>query len=138
MVLLAAPHSRSHRSVVQSQMPKVLVVDDEAEIVDLISMVLDDPEIDLLTAYDGQEALEVIHQQRPDLVLTDIMMPRLDGKELCRLIKSDPATQNTAVILMSAGQGVDATECGADFFLHKPFNIAAVMENVTSFLEGAA
>lgn len=117
---------------------KVLIVDDEAEIVELISMVLEDDQLDVFVAYDGEQALTVIHEQRPDLVLTDIMMPRLDGRELCRIIKADPSTSATAVILMSAIHRIDRGECGADELIRKPFDILSVTQTVNRFLAAAS
>lgn len=113
---------------------KVLIVDDEAEIVELIAMVLDDGHVGLLTAYDGEQALEIVRNQRPDLVLSDVMMPRLDGRELCKKIKSNPDTCGTIIILMSAVHRIDPYECGADELISKPFDIVSVTETVNRFL----
>jgi len=101
-------------------MKKVLIVDDEAEIVELVSMILDDANVDLLAAYDGQEALEIIGKQHPDLVLTDLMMPRLTGSELCDKIKSNPSTSGTIVIFMTALRR--GGPCAADGCIYKPFD----------------
>lgn len=117
---------------------KVLIVDDEAEIVELISMVLDDGELDLLTAYDGEQALRIIHDQHPHVVLSDVMMPRLDGRELCKQIKADPTISHTVIILMSAAHRVNPSECGADELIRKPFDIVSVMEIVNRFLKRIA
>ena len=105
------------------EMKKVLIVDDEPDIVDLVSMILDDEDVTLLTAYDGHEALEIVRQEHPDLVITDIMMPRLDGRELCMRVRSEPATSDTVVVLMSAMQNLDPNGCDAAALIHKPFDI---------------
>lgn len=105
----------------------VLVVDDEPDIVDLMLMVLEDDDLSLLTAYDGREALEVVREQHPDLVLTDVMMPYLDGRDLCRAIRSDASTRDIPVVLMSAAQSVDPHECGADNWIPKPFDLRSVI-----------
>ncbi|MDP9383513.1 MAG: response regulator [Chloroflexota bacterium] len=118
-------------------MKRVLIVDDEAEIVELVSMVLEDDNISLFAAYDGEEALHIVHAERPHLVLSDIMMPRLDGRELCKRIRSDPATSNTIIILMSAVHRLDAADCGADELIRKPFDILSVTQIVNRFLEQA-
>lgn len=115
-------------------MKKVLVVDDEVEIVDLISMVLENDGVSLFSAYDGEQALEIVRDERPDLVLSDIMMPRLDGRELCKQIKADPSTKGTIIILMSAIHKVDPKECGADELIQKPFDIVSMTETVNRFL----
>ncbi|ACZ41095.1 response regulator receiver protein [Thermobaculum terrenum ATCC BAA-798] len=116
-------------------MKKVLIVDDEAEIVELIVMVLDDGQVQLLTAYDGEQAMRIIKEQRPDVVLTDVMMPRLDGRELCKMVKSDPSISDTKVILMSAIHRLDKGDCPADGLIHKPFDIVAIVEAVHKFLD---
>lgn len=108
-------------------MKKLLIVDDEAEIVELVSMVLERDDRALFAAYDGEQALEIVREERPDLVLSDIMMPRLDGRELCRRIRADPETSGTVIILMSAVHKIEAADCGADGLIRKPFDISMVM-----------
>jgi CheY-like chemotaxis protein len=115
-------------------MKKVLIVDDEVEIVELIAMVLDNGKMELLSAYDGEQALEIVHESRPDLVLTDVMMPRLDGRELCKRIKSDPTTNGTVVVLMSAVNRIEAAECRADGIIRKPFDISQVSDTIDRLL----
>ena len=122
------------RETVPESPKKVLIVDDEAEIVELIAMVLDDGKVALLTAYDGEQALEIVRKQHPHLVLSDVMMPRLDGRELCKRIKGDPDTQGTVIILMSAVHRIDPADCGADELIRKPFDIISVTETVNRFL----
>ncbi len=119
-------------------MHKILIVDDEAQIVELLTMVLDGDERQLLPAYDGAEALEIVRRMQPHAVLSDVMMPGLDGRELCRCIKSDPALDYTPVILMSAGRSIDLGECGADAFIQKPFDISAVVDMLERFLDTPA
>ncbi len=119
-------------------MHKVLIVDDEAQIVELLTMVLDGAGCELLPAYDGAEALEIVRSEQPHAVLSDVMMPGLDGRELCRCIKSDPGLNYTPVILMSAGRSIDLSECGADAFIQKPFDISTVADVVERFLDTPA
>ena len=102
-------------------MKTVLVVDDEADIVDVIVAVLADHDITVLAAYDGRAALALARRERPDLVLSDVMMPGLDGRELCALIKADPALSGTRVALMSAMYKLDLREVDEDAFIPKPF-----------------
>lgn len=113
-------------------MKKVLIVDDEAEIVELVSMILDDAGVDLLAAYDGQEALKIVGEQHPDLVLTDVMMPRLNGSELCDKIKSDPSTSGTVVIFMTAFRR--GGPCAADGCIYKPFDNGQMLSLVQQHL----
>ena len=110
-------------------MPTVLIVDDEQHIRLLIEQTLEELEddgVELLTARDGEEALDVVANQHPDLVFLDVMMPKKDGFEVCRTIKGDPATAGTTVILLTAkGQAYDHEQgmaAGADLYLTKPFD----------------
>ena len=110
-------------------MPTVLIVDDEQHIRLLIEQTLEELEDDdvvLLTAPDGEVALDVVANQRPDLVFLDVTMPKRNGFEVCRAIKSDPTTAGTTVFLLTAkGQAYDRDEglaAGADDYLTKPFD----------------
>lgn len=115
-------------------MKKVLIVDDEPEVVELISIVLDRDDLQLLEAYDGDEALEIVRAERPDLMLTDLMMPGLDGTELCRRVKADPASSAMMIVTMSARRELYAEDCGADEFIRKPFDITDVVATVDRLL----
>ena len=110
-------------------MPTVLIVDDEQHIRLLIEQTLEELEddgVELLTASDGEEALDVVANHHPDLVFLDVMMPRKNGFEVARSIKDDPATAGTTVILLTAkGQAYDREQglaAGADEYLTKPFD----------------
>jgi CheY-like chemotaxis protein len=92
----------------------VLVVDDEADIVEVILAVLAEHDVTVLAAYDGRAALELARRARPDLVLSDVMMPGLDGRELCALIKADPDLAGTRVALMSAMYKLDLRDIDED------------------------
>ncbi len=115
-------------------MKRVLVVDDEPEIVEMVCMVLEGDEIELLGAYDGEEALLVIQEHHPDVVLSDVMMPRLNGCELSKRIRSDSSCTDTVVILMSAGRGIDLTQSGASELIHKPFDLSDLATTVQGYL----
>ena len=119
-------------------MSTVLVVDDEAEMVELVSMLLDDGEVDVLTAYDGEQALGIVRREHPDLVLTDVMMPRMGGIELTDRVLHDPETRDTVVLLMTAGRFPLWEASGAAGMIHKPFDIADLVETVHRHLESAA
>jgi DNA-binding response OmpR family regulator len=110
-------------------MPTVLIVDDEQHIRLLIEQTLEELEddgVELITARDGEEALDAVANQHPDLVFLDVMMPKRDGYDVCRTIKGDPATAGTTVFLLTAkGQAVDREQglaAGADDYLTKPFD----------------
>jgi two-component system alkaline phosphatase synthesis response regulator PhoP len=110
-------------------MPTVLIVDDEHHIRLLIEQTLEELEdegVELLTAADGEEALGVIENHRPELIFLDVMMPKRNGYEVCRTVKQDWGMTDTHVILLTAkGQLDDRTEglaAGADLFMTKPFD----------------
>src|SRR3712207_4640593 len=109
---------------------RVLVVDDLAPNVKLLSAKLSNEYFDVVTAFNGASALEKIRQQAPDLVLLDVMMPAMDGFEVCQRIKSDPATMHIPVVMVTALSDVSdrirGLEAGADDFLTKPINDIAL------------
>ncbi|HET7903186.1 MAG TPA: response regulator [Candidatus Eisenbacteria bacterium] len=117
---------------------RILVVDDEIYIVHILDFSLGMEGYEVLTALDGEQALERVRSEKPDLVVLDIMMPKLDGYEVCRAIKSDPATRNTPVILLSAkGRNVDQKmgfDVGADDYITKPFSPRKLVERINSLL----
>jgi CheY-like chemotaxis protein len=99
----------------------ILIVDDEQPVRDFLAHLLADAGHRTLQAVHGAEALEVAEKERPDLVVSDIMMPVLNGAELCRRLK---ARADTPVILMSAAGPRAAEGTGADGFIAKPFDLA--------------
>jgi two-component system, OmpR family, alkaline phosphatase synthesis response regulator PhoP len=110
-------------------MASVLIVDDEQHIRLLIEQTLEpleDEGVELLTAGDGETALSVVENHRPELVFLDVMMPKLNGFEVCRAIKRDLGMQGTFVVMLTAkGQAYDreqGIEVGADVYLTKPFD----------------
>lgn len=114
---------------------KILVVDDEKSIVDILKFNLKREGFDVLIAYDGEEALEIVHKENPDLILLDIMMPKLDGLQTCKMIRKD---YDTPVIMLTArAEEVDKViglELGADDYVTKPFSIRELMARVKANL----
>jgi len=104
---------------------RVLVAEDETDLRDFIVSILDS-EFDVIAVADGAEALRQVRKERPDLVLTDVMMPGTSGIDLCRAIKGEPTLKATPVILLTARAGADSTlegySAGADDFVTKPFH----------------
>ncbi len=120
---------------------KVLIVDDEPHILRSLGFVLKKAGYGVLEARSGVEALDVIQQERPDLVFLDIMMPELDGYDVCRRIKSRDDLARTYVIILTAkGQQADREQglaAGADEYMTKPFSPSRALERVQAALQGA-
>lgn len=117
-------------------MATVLVIDDEAPIVDLLIDIIEEQGHTAIHASNGVEGLVVARERRPDLIISDVMMPLLDGYALLRALRSEPELSNTTVILVSAAfprNGRPPVHPPADGYLRKPFDIAAV-ENLISRL----
>jgi len=107
--------------------PLVLVVDDLPQNVRLLEAVLSPRGFRVATASSGQEALDMLSKEQPDVVLLDILMPGMDGYEVCRRIREDPGTAFLPVIMITASgeqEKIRAIECGADDFVNKPFDQA--------------
>jgi diguanylate cyclase (GGDEF)-like protein len=119
-------------------MSVVLVVDDDVDIARFIEVNLQLEGFDVLVAHDGQQALDVIGQTLPDLALLDVMMPRIDGVELCRRLRADPATVNLPVIMLTAKSlttdKVVGLTAGADDYIIKPFDTLELIARVRSTL----
>jgi len=121
--------------------PKILIVDDEAYIRLLIEQALEDLEdggVQLLTADDGQEALETIRTEKPDLVFLDVMMPTMNGFDVCHAIKHELRLDKVYVVMLTAkGQEFDrqrGREAGADTYMTKPFDPDELFEKAAEVL----
>ena len=122
----------------------VLIVDDEPHIRMLLEQSLEELEDDgvvLLSAADGEEALETIRRERPDLVFLDVMMPRRNGFDVCATVKADPELATVTIVLLTAkGQEADRARgeaAGADLYLTKPFDPDDLRATAERLLRGA-
>jgi len=118
----------------------VLVVDDNAQNLELLEVYLEDmSEVRTTSATNGIEAAEIVSRDRPDLILLDIMMPKMSGFELCKQLKSNPKTRDIVIIMVTAlNETADierATECGTDDYLTKPVDRKALIELIRSHLQ---
>jgi two-component system sensor histidine kinase/response regulator len=119
-------------------MPKILVVDDNHDNVELLTKRLKALGYNTCEAYDGEEALEKVASEEPDLVILDVMMPRLDGFEVCRRLKTDEKTRLLPIIMLTAKREVPdkikGLDTGADDYVTKPFNPQELVARVKSLL----
>ena len=107
-------------------MATILIVEDEAPVRELLAELVREGGHQALRAAHGREALEVIAAERPDLVLADVLLPILGGVELCRRLKADPGTAAIPVVLMSSAVRRVSDGAGADAFIGKPLDLAAL------------
>ena len=118
---------------------KILVVDDEAHIVQVVSMKLRNAGYEVLTAADGEEAFEIVSREVPDLVISDFQMPYMTGVELCRAMAGHPTTANVPVLMLTArGYALDDEDLAIGNIrdvLSKPFSPRAILQQVKSLLE---
>ena len=117
---------------------KILIVEDEESLLKLESILLTSKGYDVRGVPNGLAALEAISQEPPDLVLLDIMLPEMDGFEVCRHIKENEATRHIPVIMLTAKKSREdmsrGEKVGADWYITKPFKSAMVIETIQRFL----
>lgn len=121
---------------------KILIVDDEAHIRMLIEQTLEDLEdegVEFLTAENGELALAIIEQERPQLVFLDVMMPKMNGMEVCKKVKKELKLENVYIALLTAkGQELDrqkGQEVGADVYMTKPFDPEVILNKAREVLQ---
>jgi CheY-like chemotaxis protein len=117
-------------------MTTILVADDEPILLRVLVEALTDEGYEVLAARDGREAMEIARAQSPDLVLMDIMMPRLDGREAAKRLREDARLRNTPIVLMSAGRVIARSDDGIAF-LAKPFDLDRLLSLIARLLTHA-
>ena len=117
---------------------KILIVEDEESLLKLESILLISKGFEVKGVANGRAALEAVAEDKPDLVLLDIMLPEIDGFEVCRQLKSAPATRHIPVIMLTAKKSredmVRGEKVGAYWYITKPFKSAMVIETIQRFL----
>jgi two-component system, OmpR family, alkaline phosphatase synthesis response regulator PhoP len=117
---------------------KILVVDDEVDLVKTIQFALEAEGYKVLVSYNGEDALNQSRKENPDLILLDLMLPKLDGYKVCRLLKFDERYKHIPILMLTAKtQQKDRSlgvETGADEYITKPFDMEELMEKVKTYL----
>ena len=121
-------------------MPKeILIVDDEPSIVIPIQFLMEQQGYSVLVAENGEDALDVIYKYKPDLILLDIMLPRIDGYEVCEIVRLNPDYRNIKIIFLTAkGREVEIAKglaLGADAYITKPFSNTELVAKVKELLD---
>jgi CheY-like chemotaxis protein len=123
----------------EERTPVILIVDDNRENLELLEAYLEDMDCEAVAAYDGPEALRKVAENKPDLILLDIMMPKMSGFEVCRRLKADAETADVPIIMVTAltefGDIERGIDCGRDDFISKPVNKLELMTRVRTMLK---
>jgi len=118
---------------------KILMVDDEVDLVETVRFPLEMEGYQVLVSYNGEDALNQARKENPDLIILDIMLPKLDGYKVCRLLKFDERYRHIPIIMLTAKtQEKDkflGKETGADEYITKPFEINELLEKVKNYLK---
>ncbi|PKN69708.1 MAG: DNA-binding response regulator [Deltaproteobacteria bacterium HGW-Deltaproteobacteria-12] len=119
-------------------MTKILVIDDEKDIVELISYNLEREGFFVLKGYDGEAALKLIRSHNPDLLILDLMLPRMSGIDVCKAVRNNPDTANLPIIMATAkadeADKIVGLEIGADDYITKPFSVKELVARVRAVL----
>jgi DNA-binding response OmpR family regulator len=118
---------------------KILIVDDEVDLVETLRFPLEMEGFNVLVSYNGEDALSQARKEKPDLIILDLMLPKLDGYKVCRLLKFDERYKHIPILMLTAKtQEKDkllGKETGADEYITKPFDIDELMKRVKSYLD---
>jgi len=117
---------------------RILIVDDEADLVSVLRIGLEIEGFEVIAASDGEEGLRKAREDRPELVVLDLMLPKLDGYRVCRALKFDERYRNLPIVILSARSGEQdrrlAFDMGADAFVSKPYDMAALVKLIRARL----
>ena len=120
-------------------MKKILIVEDEGELLDLMKMRLEANNYEVVGACDGKDGYEKACKEKPDLILLDLMLPKIDGFWVCNLLKHDKRHECVPIIIMTAKSGDTdqelAKKCGADAYMQKPCDIDKLLAKIASLLK---
>ncbi len=120
-------------------MARILIVDDEPDIVEAVKMRLENYGYDIIKAINGLEAIEKSKTEKPDLIILDVMMPGLDGFEVCRRIRHDPETSSIPIIFLTVAGGAEhrqrGLQAGAQVYIAKPFESEILVDEVKKLLK---
>ena len=119
-------------------MKKILIVDDETDIIEILQFVLEAEGYECITATDGEEGLKLAKEASPDLIILDVMMPKINGYKISRLLKYDSKYKNIPILMITARSQeedrVIGEETGADEYITKPFKVDYVVEKVKNYI----
>ncbi len=122
--------------------PRILVVDDELDLVAVLRMGLEIQGFEVIEAMDGEEGLRRARQDRPDLMVLDLMLPKMDGYKVCRALKFDERFRNLPILILSARSGDQdrrlALDMGADLFISKPYEMNDLVAKIRQKLDEAS
>lgn len=117
---------------------RILLVDDEKDLAYAVGLQLEANNFEVLLASDGQEALDIARRKKPDLIILDLMLPKIDGFKVCRMLKFDEKYKNIPIILFTArAQEADkklGKEVGADSYITKPFDSKELLDKIKEFI----
>lgn len=117
---------------------RILLVDDEVQLVEVVKMRLEANNYEVILAYDGQEALDKARKAKPDLIILDLMLPKIDGYKVCRMLKFDEKYKNIPIVMFTArAQESDeklGLEVGADAYIVKPFEPEMLLGKIAELL----
>lgn len=119
---------------------KILFIEDESDQVMLVKVRLESSDFHFVSAIDGEEGLRKINTEKPDLVLLDLILPKIDGYEVCRRLKNNPKTKDIPIIIITATGGTKEIEakcraCGADNIIFKPYESKELMEKIRALIK---